>query len=203
MPAMVRPSTAEASPSRRMLEWAGAAVATLLVLGGCASEPLTTIQTPPTQPAGWITTASETRDLRLTLPDWLVVFESSGAVFANEVRPAGEQGLQLMAEGPRTATPGPRSGENLRLWIERKVGAPGQGRPAFESIRLPSGPALVLGRVDRAGTPTAWRIMAYAIETDFGVAFLMIDGPHDMWAGHEDDVLLIPHLVEFAPGAGP
>jgi len=193
----------EASPGRRTLGWAAAAAATLLVLGGCTSEPLATIEAAPTLPAGWITTTSDTLDLRLTLPDWLGVFESSGAVFANEVRPAGEQGLQLLAEGPRTAMLQPKAGEDRRLWLERKVGAPGQGQPAFRSIRLPSGPALVLGRVDRAGTPTAWRIMAYAIETDFGVAFLLIDGPHDMWAGREDDVLLIPHLVEVAPGAGP
>ncbi|MGH2477036.1 MAG: hypothetical protein ACRDIL_17395, partial [Candidatus Limnocylindrales bacterium] len=88
------------------------------------------------------------------------MFENSAAIFANEVRPAGEQGLQLMAEGPRTAEPQPRPGEDARVWLERKVGA------------------------------TAWRITAYAITTDFVVAFLMIDGPPASWAGWDDDVRL-------------
>jgi hypothetical protein len=180
----------------------GAALSMLLFFGACASEPPSTTQAAATTPAGWITTTSERQDLRLTLPAWLEVFENRGAVFANEVIATGEQGLQLMAEGPRTAEPQPRSGEDVRVWLERKVGAPGQGEAAISWIDLPAGPAFVLERVDRAGTPSAWRITAYAIETDVGVVFLLIDGPQDSWAGHEDDARLIPHLLRVASGFG-
>jgi hypothetical protein len=175
-----------------------AALIIAIVLGGCASEPAPVTDAAATGPADWIVTTSQRQDLRLTLPAWLEVFEDSGAVFANEVLPAGEQGLQLMAEGPRTAEPQPRSGEDLRVWLERKVGAPGQGEADLHSVELPVGPALVLERVDRVGTASAWRITAYAIAAQFGVAFLLIDGPPRSWEGREDDVRLIPQLLRVA-----
>jgi hypothetical protein len=108
-----------------------------------------------------------------------------------------------MAEGPRTARPQPASGDDLQRWLERKIGAPGQGISAIERLDLPIGPAVVLERVDRAGTPTARRIRAYAIRTTLGLAFLLIDGPEGAWTGHEADVALIPWLMTVAPGRGP
>jgi hypothetical protein len=54
----------------------------------------------------------------------------------------------------------------------------------------------LLERVDRPGTSSAWRITAYAIETDVGVAFLLIDGPVESWKAHEEDAALIPQLLE-------
>ena len=156
-----------------------------------------------TAPSGWIATTAASQDLLLTLPAWLEVFDNSGAIFANEVLPAREQGLQLMAEGPRTASPGPQSGQDMRIWLERKVGAPGQGQPVYRPVRLAGRAALLLERIDRAETSNAWRIMAYAIETEAGIAFLMIDGPPDAWARHEDDIRLIPQLLRTGRGIQP
>ena len=183
--------------------WRAAALGMMVVLAGCSNDSPPRAEAAATAPVGWTTATSVGRDLRLILPASLVVFEDSGAIFANEVRPGGEQALQLMAEGPRTAEPQPRSGEDARVWLERKIGAPAQGDPVIHSVDLPVGPALVLERTDRAGTATAWRIAAYAITTDFGVAFLMIDGPPASWVGWDDDVRRIPLLLQVGPGAGP
>jgi hypothetical protein len=49
--------------------------------------------------------------------------------------------------------------------------------------------------IDRAGTPTAWRILAFAIETPRGVAWLEIDGPPDSWAASADDLDFVPMLL--------
>jgi len=133
----------------------------------------------------------------------LVPFDTSEAIFANEVVPPGAQGLQLLAEGPRTAMPQPREGDDLARWLELKVGAPGQGSPTFREIELPSGPAVVLERLDRPLAPTAWRIFAAAIRTPLGVAFLLVDGPPASWAGREEDAAVILWLLEFGPGRRP
>ena len=62
-------------------------------------------------------------------------------------------------------------------------------------LQLPAGDALVLRRIDRAGTPQAWRLAAYAIDTPAGIAYLLIDGPPDAWEGREDDVARIANLL--------
>ena len=57
----------------------------------------------------------------------------------------------------------------------------------------------------RPSSSTAWRLVAYAIRTPEGIAFLLIDGPPEAWAAHEADAALIPWLLIIgaaAPGAG-
>jgi hypothetical protein len=181
--------------------WAAAVPAITALLAACSGQPILPTAGTPTAPPGWIQTVGGGSDLRVTLPPWLVVFDTTGAIFANEVVGAGGQGLQLMAEGPATANPQPRTGEDLARWLERKVGgAQLGGTPTFSYAELPTGRAVHLQRLDRAGTGTAWRISAYAIPTLHGVVFLMIDGPADAWAAHEDDARLIPSLIDVAEG---
>ena len=94
--------------------------------------------------------------------------------------PGGGQGLQLMAEGPTTLDlrqPGRTDGP----WLRRRVEWPGAGPGEIGVERLPAGDAVVLQRIDRAGTPQAWRLAAYAIDTPAGIAYLLIDGPPDAW----------------------
>lgn len=170
-------------------------------MAACGAQPILPTGGTATAPPGWSQTVSGGSDLRVTLPPWLVVFDTTGAIFANEVVDGGGQGLQLMAEGPATAMPQPRSGEELARWLELKVGGVQLGGPPiFSYAELPSGRAVHLERVDRPGTATAWRISAFAIPTPHGVVFLMIDGPADAWAAHEDDARLIPWLMDVAEG---
>ncbi|MCJ7711803.1 MAG: hypothetical protein MUQ32_13350 [Chloroflexi bacterium] len=143
--------------------------------------------------------ASDAGDLRLVLPPWLAPFEKTGAVFANEVVEGGGQGIQLMAEGPLTADPQPGLGGSER-WLEQRIESPGSGMPVRSKVQLPGGAAVRMERVDRAGTPLAWRFDAYAIETPAGTAYLVIDGPPDAWVGHEDDLARIPLLLRTSPG---
>lgn len=143
---------------------------------------------PETPPTGWTRVTSGAGDLDVALPPWLVAFETSGAIFANEVMADGTPGLQLMAEGPQTAEPQPTDGEAIETWLAARIEAPGAGEPLAESTGLPAGDAIVIRRLDRADTATAWRVAAWAIRMPHGVAYLLIDGPLERWVGREEDV---------------
>jgi hypothetical protein len=171
--------------------------ATVLVLtlvlgltGACTTAP--DAEGPP---AGWVRVASDAGDLDVTLPPWLVAFETGGAIFANEVLADGTPGLQLLAEGPRTAELQPDADEPLEAWLAGRIESSGAGARRVESVRLPAGEAVVIRREDRPGAAFAWRIAAWAIRTGDGVAFLMVDGPPNRWAGREADVERIARLI--------
>lgn len=182
------------------LPWrrAALALAGVLIVGACSAEaaPLPTF---PPAPAGWVNVANG--DVSLDLPPWLIPFDTTGAIFANEVPDAARHWIQLMAEGPGTAEPRPAAGESLERWLLRRLESPDAGQPVIREIDLPSGPALQLERLDAAGTRFAWRFAAYAISTPFGVAFLQIDGPPDKWIGREDDLARIPWRMRAGSGA--
>ena len=184
---------------------AAAVAVALAAAAGCAdplagTDPVT--PTRPPVPAGWTTVASDAGDLRLALPPWLVPFETTGAVFANEPpTPGRQQGLQLLAEGPRTAEPQPSPGESLERWLAARLESVRGADSAVEQLDLPGGRALVVRIAVASGTPSAWRLAAYAVRTPDGVAYLLIDGPPDAWAGREADADLVARLMEAAAAA--
>ena len=138
----------------------------------------------------------------MALPPWLVAFETSGPLFANEPPAFGARRfLELIAEGPRTAQPQPAAGQPLDDWLWSKIG-PRVNRTGglVRAIDHPSGPGVAIELVREPGTAQARRLAAYAIRTPAGVAFLLIDGPPESWAGHEVDAALIPVLRELGPG---
>jgi hypothetical protein len=170
------------------------AVAAFLSLSACSTNAPPSLPTTPPVPAGWTTVA--TGDVSLLLPAWLVPFDTTGAVFANEVVEPGADWVQLLAEGPGSVEPQPGPNESLERWLHERIdlGA-GLGQPTVRLVDLPAGPAVAIERLDRAGTRLAWRIAAYAIRTPRGVAFLQLDGPPDRWAMRADDLALIPWFV--------
>lgn len=171
----------------------------MLISAGCsvdAEEPLPTV--PPTPPE-WVEV--DNGDLWLALPRWLIPFDTTAAIFANEVVEPGAEWIELMAEGPRTAEPQPGQGESLERWLRQRIeSGPGLGQPTVTQLALPAGHAISIERLDRARTRLAWRIAAYAIRTPRGVAFVQVDGPPDAWPARETDLALIPWLVRVEPG---
>jgi hypothetical protein len=164
-----------------------------LIVSGCSSESaVTATPTPLVVPADWVISTSSSHDLRLALPPWLVAFDRTGAILANEVVAPGAQGLELLAEGPRSVEPQPGIWEDLRGWLAGRLADAGAGEPIFRDVLLPAGPAVMIERIDRFGTATAWQHRAWAIRTPAGVAFLWIDGPPGAWDAREDDLARIP-----------
>lgn len=173
------------------------ALAAVLIATACSAE-ASPLPTHPPVPPGWLNVANA--DLSLDLPPWLIPFDTTGAIFANEVPDPESHWLQLMAEGPRTAEPQPAAGESLERWLLRRLKSPAAGQPTMQQVNLPAGPALQMKRLDSPGTRLAWRFAAYAVHTPFGLAFLQIDGPPDTWVGREEELARIPWLMRVGVG---
>jgi len=178
----------------------GVALLLYAMLAGCAggstgeaAAPVAATA-PPDSPAGWAWVGSDDGRLWLSLPPWLQSFDTHGAIFANE--PLVGEGLQLLAEG--RVEPQPPVGE-VERWLTERVASPGAGRPTVERVDLPAGPAMRLHRRDRAGTPLAWELEAWAIGTPTGVAFLMVDGPPGAWEARYEEVRRIATLLRVTP----
>jgi hypothetical protein len=172
-------------------------IAVTVVLGACGSQ--ASLPGPvavPTIPAGWVTVSTAGAEIQLTLPPWLVVFDNVNAIFANEAPREGESEIpiQLMAIPPGVdSDPGP--GDDLVAWLDTRLNDPGKGVPVVTEINLPAGRAVRYERLDRAGTPTARHILAFAVRTRAGPVYLLIDGLPDAWPGHAEDIERIPLLL--------
>jgi len=179
-----------------------AALAVPVVVAACGA---TTQPAPrPTTPPGWTTVESGAGGLWVDLPPWIVAFDTSGAVLANE--PPREDGtwIQVLVMPPDPAGPQAATAAEARSWLEAQFGSqfdsPIAGPATVRTVELPGGSAIRLDRVDGAGTPQAWRFAAYAIGTPTGLAVLVIDGADNAWVGREADLELIPQLIRFGIG---
>jgi hypothetical protein len=169
-----------------------------LVVAACGSQvmsPAPAAQV-PVAPDDWVVVSTAGAELQMTLPPWLGVFDNSGAIFASEAPPPGttEIPIQLMAVPPGMDA-APEAGGDLLAWLDTRLEDPGKGVPVVTEVNLPAGPAIRYARLDRAGTPTEWQILAFAIRTPSGVAYLMIDGLPSAWPAHADEIERIPFLV--------
>ena len=163
---------------------------------GCGSPPVSAdpnvaVWTPPPD---WVT-VSGSSGIQLTLPPYIVVFDTQGAILANEAPPPGTSDvpIQVWAQAP-SIDERPRDGEDLVAWVDRRLDSPVRGTPSVTPVSLPAGTGIRYDRIDAAGTPNAWRIVAFAIQTPRGAAWLMIDGPTDGWAARANDLERIAPL---------
>jgi hypothetical protein len=147
---------------------------------------------PWTTPPDWVTVSTVEGNISLTLPPWLQMFDNYGSIFANEPPPApgAEIRMQLMVQGPKIDD-GPRPGESVLDWIERRLEEPGRGVPTVTRVSLPAGPATRYDRLDVEGA-WAWRFMVFVVETPRGLAWLQFDGPPESWPTRADD---LAHVV--------
>lgn len=154
----------------------------------------------PTTPPGWTTVESSAGGLWVDLPPWIVAFDTSGSVLANE--PPREDGtwIQVLAMPPDPAGPQAASAAEAQSWLEDQFDSPNAGPATVRTVDLPGGSAIRFDRVDGAGTPQARRFNAYAFQTPTGLALLVIDGAVDAWTGREADLELIPQLIRFGVG---
>ncbi len=182
--------------SRGLRALAPLAVVAAVLLAACGSRtssPPPIVAATPTIPDGWVTVSTTDPAIQMALPPWLLVFDNMTAIFANEAPPPGttEIPIQLMAMPPSANTqPGPNG--DLVGWLETRLGEAGKGVAVVSEVTLPAGRAVRYERIDRAGTPTAWHILAFAIRTPSGVAYLMIDGLPNAWPARAEDIERIP-----------
>jgi hypothetical protein len=167
-------------------------VACLAAAVAACDSPTTTPQpnaNADSPPSDWVTVSNLEGSIQLALPPYIQAFDNHGAIFANEPprAPGADIPIQVWAQGPITDD-APRPGEDLLAWVERRLENPGKGTPTVTNVSLPAGAGIRYDRVDSAGTPNAWRIVVFAIESPRGVAWLMLDGPPDEWAARAEDL---------------
>jgi len=176
-------------PRRRRL---GVLLACLAAAVGACGAPSATFQPAPpawTPPSEWVTISNIEGSIQVTVPPYIRASDNHGAIFANEPpsAPGAAIPIQVLAEGP-VIDDGPRAGEELLSWVERRLENPGKGVPSVTRVSLPAGSGIRYDRVDSAGTPTPWRIVVFAIDTPRGAAWLQLDGPPDKWAARAEDL---------------
>jgi hypothetical protein len=176
---------------RLLVAWLAAAAI------GCGSPSASAVPAAPawTPPPDWVTVSNDEATFQLTLPPYILVGDRRGSIFANVAPPPGssEIPIQLWAQGP-VIDDGPQDGEDLFTWVDRRFETPFKGVPTVTRVALPAGAGIRYDRIDAAGTPNAWRIVIFAIETPRGAAWLMIDGSPDEWAARAGDLEWIPWL---------
>ena len=179
------------------------------LLAGCASATSSVQPTTPERPAppdGWAEVASDAGDVRLGLPaDFVTIFTATG-IMAQEPAANGQTPqLEVLASGPADVVPQPRSGQQLRTWLEESWWVPASGDGGVTETRdatqrevfLPSGPALEVAITAQPGTGDESRVVVYAIATEGGVAIIRFVGSPARMEARVDELLLIALLAEF------
>lgn len=152
----------------------------------------------PATPDGWTLALAYPQDIRVALPPYVVPFQTQGSIMANEDPAGNTSWLQVMAAGPGD-TIQPANGESLETWVLNKVSTGPHDAVHVRNVLLPSGPSVEVRTTYSPGTPDETPILAYAISTPEGYAFLQISGRPKDFADHAADIALLPYLVETGP----
>jgi hypothetical protein len=192
----------------RSLNRGARAIVVLGLLVGCGSpapsvEP--TIPERPAVPDGWHKVTSDAGDVRLALPaDLDTIFTGSG-VMAQRSVPDEEARLEVIAVGPEDVFPQPRTGEQVRTWLEQSSWVPVAGEGGVtqtadrteREVALPAGRALEVAMTAVTGSPDDGRVIVYAISTERGLAIIRFVGRPAALNAREGELRLIALLAQF------
>ena len=184
------------------------AIVVLGLLAGCGSPAASVEPTIPERPAvpdGWREVTSDAGDVRLTLPADLGVIFTGAGVMAQRAMPDDEARLEVLALGPADVFPQPRTGEQVRTWLEQQAWVPVAGEGGVTQVAdrterevvLPAGRALEVATTVMPGSPDEGRVVAYAIATEGGLAILRFVGRRVAMNAREDELRLIALLAQF------
>jgi hypothetical protein len=189
------------------------AIVVLGLLMGCASPASSVQPTIPERPAvpeGWREVTSDAGDVRLALPADLDAFFTGAGIFAQNPAP-NEPHIEVLAAGPVDVIPQPRSGEQVRTWLEQSSWVPVAGEGgvtqtadrAEREVVLPAGPALEVAITAMPGSPEESRVVVYAIATEGGLAIIRFVGSPARMGAEANELRLIALLAQFGDLAEP
>ena len=152
----------------------------------------------PATPDGWTLALDYPVQIRVALPPYVTPFVTQGSIMANEDPGGNTSWLQVMAAGPGQ-TEQPAEGEPIETWMLSRISNGPHDPVQVRNVLLPSGPSVELRVTFSPGTTDETPIVAYAISTPEGYAFVQISGRPEDFRNHASDIALIPHLVETGP----
>lgn len=142
-----RPSVGRLSPAMALILIAlltAAAVGVGLAIGAFIRPSEPRLPSRPAVPAGWTVTLTQSREIRVALPPYLVPSFAAGALYANEDPNGNTLWLELRATGPQDLTQ-PEPGEDVVDWLLGLYPTtPRSSRLEVRSLVLPAGPATVV-----------------------------------------------------------
>ena len=190
----------------------------IVVLGplvGCGSAQAprveATIPERPLVPDGWREVTSDTGDVRLALPADVDAISTAPGIWAQEPARNGVPEFEVIASGPADGSPQPRSGEQVRTWLEQQFWVPVAGEGgvtqtadrAEREVVLPAGRALEVAITAMPGAPDESRVVVYAIATEGGLAIIRFVGSPARMDARSDELRLVAFLAEFVDASDP
>lgn len=191
------------------------AILVLGLLAGCGSAPAPSVEpTIPQRPAvpdGWHEVTSDAGDVRLALPADVVAISTEPSIWAQEPARNGVPQFEVSAFGPADVSPQPRSGEQVRIWLEQQFLVPVAGEggvtqtadSAEREVVLPAGRALEVSITAMPGAPEEGRVVVYAIATEGGLAIIRFVGSPARMDARSDELRLVAFLAEFGDVSDP
>ena len=147
-----------------------------LALAGCAPASPSAVPSRPPVPDGWVRYTSDTRDVAVTVPPQLQIQDERGEILAGfHDSSADLSTLGVLAIGPTNELPAVEPPYTESVLTEWLLSAISNRRPetyTHSRVVLPAGPAVEVRFTFDAGTPEEVAVVADAIPTSDGVAFL-------------------------------
>jgi hypothetical protein len=182
-------------------------LAALVLLVGCATPAPSSLPSRPPVPDGWIRFTSAQRDIAITVPPEVGLEDAQSGILAGFLQPAPDlYSLAVMAIGPTDVMPQPTpplTEARLAEWLLPLVSTRRPETYSHSSVLLPVGPAVEVRFSFDVGTPDEVAIVAEAIPTSLGVAYLMANCQAKPMTRCDEFLRLVPQLYEVsvrAPG---
>jgi hypothetical protein len=176
-------------------------LAATLALAGCAVESPSALPSRPAVPDGWVRYPSDTRDVAVTVPPELRIDDDHGSILASYVHPAPDlSSYGVLAIGPTGELPTvepPYTESELTDWLLSIVSSRHPDAYTHAWVVLPVGPAVEVRFTFDPGTPEDVAIVAEAIPTSNGVAFLTANCQAEPMTGCDEFLRLVPLLFEL------
>ena len=176
-------------------------LAALALLAGCASASPSALPSRPPVPEGWVRFTSDARDVAVTVPPEMRLDNDEGSVQAGFQDPAGElRSLGVLAIGPSAELPEvepPYTEDELVEWLLSLISNRRPETVAHEWVVLPEGPAVEVRFSFDEGDPEAVAVVAEAIPTADGVAFLMANCQAEPMTLCDEFLRLVPLLFDL------
>lgn len=151
-------------------------------------------------PDGWIRFTSAQRDIAITVPPEVGLEDAQSGILAGFLHPAPDlYALGVMAIGPRVVSPQPTppmTEASLAEWLLSLVSTRRPETYTHASVLLPAGRAVEVRFSFDVGTPDEVAIVAEAVSTSLGIAYLMANCQAKPMTKCDEFLRLVPQLYE-------
>lgn len=175
-------------------------MAALVLLAACASPTSSPLPSRPPVPEGWIRFTTAQRDLAVTVPgEFRLDDNQSGIVSGFHDPAANPSSVGVAAIGPTVVsqpTP-PFTESSLAVWLLSIISSRRPESYESSSVLLPIGPAVEVRLTFDSGTPDEVAVVAYAIPSRGGVAYLMANCQAEPLSECDEFLRLVPQLYEL------